>query len=184
MADFVITVERFDQLKQFPELFESRFGDAMNVSTTLVLGEAIELSPNDLGFFVNSLDADVIKQSPLQIIGRVSASAPHAPIIEGVDESGKETEWGRRPGKPGPFREGKPLRALPQIEAWVVRKGLTIEEGQTVESVAVNVARHIKHHGIKPKRPIKRAMEAKRDEIQRIFDEASEKMAKDLEGSH
>lgn len=172
MTEVIITVQRFDQLKQFPLLFETRFGDAMTVATAKLLGDAIARSPVDRGFFRSSLDSEVIKKSPVEIIGRVSASATHAQVIEGVDEQGNPVEFGRRPGTRFP-----PVIVL---RAWVERKlGIT---GPEAARVAFLIGRAIVRRGIAPKRPLSGAFEANRNDIQKLFDDAAERLAKDVEG--
>lgn len=172
MAEYVIKVKRFDELKQFPEIAGTEFGDAMIVSVEKLLGDAQILSPVHNGLFRSSLDNAVVQKSPIDIRGSVFATAPYSPIIEGVDEAGNPTEFGRRPGTKFP-----PVAAL---RSWVERvMGLT---GNDAARVAFLVGRAIVRRGIRPKRPLARALEKNIPFIEKVFGDASNRVAKRLEG--
>jgi hypothetical protein len=86
------------RLDEFYPLYEEKVGAAMRVVTEKIAGDAIQLSPVDRGFFRGSIQTAVEFDNKGGILGSVFSSAPHGPIIEGVDEEGNETEFGRRPG--------------------------------------------------------------------------------------
>ena len=172
MAEVKIIVTRFDSLKLFPEIAGQEFGDSMTVAVETVTGDAIKNSPVDRGLFRSSLSNEVAKRSPLEVVGSIFANAAHAPVIEGVDEKGTPTEFGRRPGTRFP-----PVTAM---RAWVTRVlGL---QGKEAASVAFLISRAIVRRGIRPKRPIGRALETNQAFIERLFNEAAERIARKLEG--
>lgn len=172
MARFEIKVKRFDELQKFPEHATEVFSDSMTVAMELIHGGTIERSPVDRGFFVSSLAPEVLTASPLQIIGRESAIAPHSPVIEGVDLQGNRVEFGRRPGAKFP-----PVNAL---RSWVERR-LGVPSDQSAQ-VAYLVGRAIVKRGIKPSRPMQRAADAAKGAIEKLFNEAGERLARRIEG--
>jgi hypothetical protein len=172
MAEFVIKVTRFDELKRFPEIAGTEFADAMTVSVEKLLGDAQILSPVYLGLFRSSLDNEVVQKSPIDIKGSVFATAPYSPVIEGVDEAGNPTEFGRRPGTKFP--------PVGELRTWVERTmGLT---GSDAARVAYLIGRAIVKRGIRPKRPLGRSLEKNIPFIEKVFNDAGSRVAKRLEG--
>jgi hypothetical protein len=183
-----IQVKRFDQLKKYPEISRQEFSDSMFVGVEKVLSEAQILSPVDRGLFRSSLATDVVEPSPMNIVGKVFASAPHSAVIEGVDEDGNPTEFGRRPGAAFPN--------IGELRGWVerviigkqlagdfigpVRSNLSIQE--RVDEATLWIGRAIVRRGIKAKRPIGRAMERNREFLQRLFEDATTRIARQIEG--
>lgn len=206
MADVRITVKRFDRLKEFPEIASTRFGDAMDVSLTKVLGDALPLAPVGVtGFYRSAFGSDTFVQaSPFRIEGSVLNEAPYAAIIEGIDEQGNQTAYGRRPGAKGPFspeafaslrlwvvkvlgpsihvnvsKAAKAVRSLGQKVSAVKRANF---EEREIDDATWAVARAIKHRGIKAKAPLQTSLKANDQFIQQAFDDASVLAAKDIEG--
>jgi hypothetical protein len=133
------------------------------------------------GAFRNSIHPLVYIKPPATIEGRVVSSSPYAAIIEGLDEAGNETEYGRRPGA-----------AFPNIDAirrWVELvigfnelRSRYLEEHKLTETKVSNetlldeatlaIGRGIVHKGIKPVRPIGKAFDQNKALINREIDDA------------
>lgn len=173
MAELVIKMRRTDLLRQFPEIATQELSDSMAVAVELVTGEAMERAPNDRGYFLRGLSNDVFSPQPVMVIGKVFDTASHAPIVEGVNEAGQAVPFGRRPGTKFP--------KVSDLRGWVERR-LGISDEKQVKRVAYLVGRAIVRRGIKPARPIARARAVKRDEIRKLFFEATERVAKKVEG--
>jgi len=192
MSQLTITVKRFDRLKEFPEIAGPAFNDTMTVGVERWIGDAQVNSPVDRGFFRSSLDGQVDQISPLQIVGRVFASAQHAPIIEGVDEQGNETQFGRRPGGYTMLRDkGRVLKVIAvgtkfppvgAVRAWVQRV-LGVSGEKQIARVAFAVSLKIVREGIRPRRPLGTALRSNAAFLQRIFDDAANRIARQLEGA-
>lgn len=202
MAAVTITVKRFDRLKEFPEISSRNFGQAMKVSTEKVIGDAIRNSPvGATGFFRSAYGSDIfIQASPFRVEGSVLNSAPYAGIIEGMDEAGNQTDYGRRPGTGFPnfgalrywvvrvlgdkiratvMVATKAARAAKQKVSKVQRES---SEEEAIDQATWAIGRAIVRRGIKPKRPLGNAMTANRGFIQQVFDETAERTAKEIEG--
>ena len=171
-SGLTIRVRREDKLKQFPEISSRVLGDTMTTAIERVLGDAQKLSPVDRGFFRSSLDVDVrTNVSPLQVVGRIFATAQHSLVIEGVDAAGKTRRLGRQPGTFPP---------VDVMRAWV-RRVLGIR-GDEVARVAFLVSRAIARRGIKAKRPMREALNLNKDWIRGLFRDQSSRLARALEG--
>jgi hypothetical protein len=202
MADVRITVKRFDRLKEFPEIASGRFGDAMSVSLEKVLGDALPLAPVGVtGFYRSAFGSDTfIQATPFQIEGSVLNEAPYAAIIEGIDEQGNQTEFGRRPGaKMPPFDAlrtwvirvlGTKIQATVMTAVKAARKGGEKISAKTragrqesaIDSATWAIGRAIARRGIKAKAPLQTSLKANEQFIQQAFDDAGDLAAKDIEG--
>lgn len=157
----------FDEsrLDEFFPLFDEKVSAAMRVVTSKIAGDAIQLSPVDRGFFQNSIQTAVEFDQKGAILGSVFSTAAHAPIIEGVDEGGNETEFGRRPGARFPN--------VGELRLWVER--VISPPEQKIDEVTYLVGRKIVQQGIKPVRPIgtafKNNLEFAYEELERAIDE-------------
>lgn len=136
-----VDTTRFDE---FGIVFDETMTPTMQLVTEKVAGDAIRRASVDRGFFRQSIQPIVEKPAPGVIVGAVFSTVPHAAIIEGVDEAGSETEFGRRPGAKFP-----PLDVL---RVWVERVITPPEE--KIDEVTYLVGRKIVREGIKPLRPI------------------------------
>lgn len=203
MANVTITVKRFDRLKEFPEIASGRFGDAMEVSLTKVLEGALPLAPVGVtGFYRSAFGSDTFVQAtPFLIEGSVINEAPYAAIIEGIDEAGNPTEFGRRPGsKMPPFDAlrtwvvrvlGTSIQATVMTAVKAARKagskiskeGRESRQESAIDSATWAIGRAIARRGIKAKAPLQTSLKANQGFIQQAFDDASEVAAKEIEGS-
>ncbi|MEW6212553.1 MAG: hypothetical protein AB1631_29780 [Acidobacteriota bacterium] len=135
-ADLRVEVIRSDNLAQFQSIFDEVAEKAMTVVTDAVIGEAQALSPVYRGTFKSSLVSDIQKPSPFLIEGFIQSPLNYAPVIEGVDEAGNETPYGRRPGaRMPPFNE---------LRQWVVRV--------LVPQIQSNAAALLRQAGIRRRR--------------------------------
>jgi len=201
MSNLIITVKRYDQLQRYPELSGAAFSDAMTVAVNAIVRDTQTNSPVDRGFIRASWAGEVDDDNPLKITGRVFSSSPHAPIIEGVDEAGNPVEFGRRPGAKmppisvirvwverhniGAEVKAKVLETVKERRKWGLKiSGVARKQRQedALDRVAFLVARKIARDGIKPTRPLARAVEANRAFVQRTFDEAADRLARLIEG--
>ena len=157
----VIDTTKFEQ---FAPIFEEEMIPAMTLITNKVLGDAERGAPVDRNFYRGSMQPLVEKPAPVTVVGRVVATAPHAAILEGVDEAGNEVEFGRRPGGKFP-----PLDAL---RLWVER--VISPPEKELDSVTYLVGRAIVRRGLRPEdrtrqpgRPIGDAFRANEEFIDR-----------------
>jgi len=150
--------------------FELRFDEVMmpviTAMTEKVTGDAQRNAQVYRGIFRSSIQPIVEKPVALIIQGLVVATAPYSHIIEGVDEAGNETEFGRRPGTKFP--------PLGELRLWVERVISPPEE--KIDDVTFLVGRSIVRKGIKPKRPIGEAFRANEALINREIDQAIEEI--------
>jgi hypothetical protein len=153
----IVDKTRFDE---FELRFDETMTPAFKLITETVAGDAIRRSPSDRSFFIQSIQPSVEKLKPGVMAGYVFSTVPHAAVIEGVDEEGNETEFGRRPGTKFPN--------FTELRAWVerhivvdqlrsdfvgpVRENLQSEE--VIDEITFFIGRKIVREGIKPKRPI------------------------------
>jgi hypothetical protein len=137
----VVDTTNFDQ---FEPIFEEEMGPAVTLIGNKVLGDAQRLAQVDQGFFRGSMQLLVERPAPVTISANVVATAPYSMILEGVDEEGNETEYGRRPGGKFP--------PLDQLRLWVER--VISPPEKELDDVTFLVGRAIVRRGIKPQRPI------------------------------
>ncbi|MEK6323623.1 MAG: hypothetical protein AABN33_18435 [Acidobacteriota bacterium] len=136
--------------ESFEPIFEEEMTPVMTVITNKVLGDAETRAPVDRNFFRGSMQSLVeayIKGSA-KVTGRVVATAPHAAVLEAVDEQGNEVEFGRRPGAKFP--------PLDQLRVWVERhiapdQLLNLEDDdEEIDQITFLVGRAIARRGLRP----------------------------------
>jgi len=148
---------RFDE---FERIFDETMPGFILPGLSKVESEAQANSPSYIGNFRNSIQNTLEKIAPVTLQGLVFSSATYAPIIEGVDESGNDVEFGRRPGAAFPN--------IGELRLWVERVISPPEE--KIDDVTFAVGRKIVSRGIKAKRPIGKAFDANREFINREID--------------
>lgn len=130
-----------------------------NVAVPIV-GIARGLAPEFHSVYKASLTYDVRVVSPSFIVCDVFSEDAEikASVIEGVDQNGVETAYGRQPGR------------FPPVDIMIAyaaeRTGLS---GSLLRSVAFLFGRKIARDGIPPVRPIKRAVEMKQPVTDDVF---------------
>ena len=126
--------------------------------------------------------------------------APYAAIIEGMDEAGNQTEFGRRPGaKMPPFDAlrtwvvrvlGTSIQATVMTAVKAARKGgekisaiaRAGRQESAIDQATWAIGRAIARRGIKAKAPLQTALKANEKFIEQAFDDASVIAAKEIEG--
>lgn len=176
----VIEVRITDNLRfqEFERIFNETMPGAILPGLNKVAGEAIANAPVGVrGLFRSSIKPEIEQPKPVTVQGQVFSDAPYAAIIEGVDESGNDVEYGRRPGAAFPN--------IGELRKWVEKKiileqqraefvgpkrtDLSIE--QRIEQATIWIGRAIVRRGIKAKKPIGNAFKANAPFINRLIDE-------------
>lgn len=152
---------RFDE---FEPVFQGVMTPVMQLVTEKVTGDAQRLAgaSKDRGFFQQSIQPLVYSPTDRRpaITGEVVSTVAHAAIIEGVDEDGNETEYGRNPGTKFPD--------VGELRLWVERNIIqdqmhpdfigpirqNLDSDEVIDEITYFVGRKIVREGIKPKRPI------------------------------
>ncbi|MGA9769305.1 MAG: hypothetical protein WBV94_09710 [Blastocatellia bacterium] len=148
---------RFDE---FERIFDETMPGFLLAGLFKVEGEAQGNSPSYRGLFRGGIQNTLEKIAPVTLQGFVFSSVNYAPIIEGVDESGNDVEFGRRPGAAFPN--------IGELRLWVERVISPPEE--KIDDVTFAVGRKIVSRGIKAKRPIGNALDANREFINQQID--------------
>lgn len=148
---------RFDQ---FEQVFNDTMPGFVLVGLYKTMGEAQQDSPVYRGLFRGGIQTAVEQPQPATLQGFVFSSVNYAAIIEGVDEAGNDTEFGRRPGAAFPN--------IGELRLYVERVISPPEE--KIDQVTYLVGRKIVREGIKAKRPIGNAFDRNRDFINREID--------------
>lgn len=144
----------------FERVFDETMPGFLAVGLEKVVGEAQANSPVYRGLFRGGIQNSLDKPRPVTFEGAVFSSVNYAPVIEGVDESGNDVEFGRRPGARFPN--------LGELRVWVERVISPPEE--VIDEVTFLVGRAIARRGVKAKKPIGKAFNANREFINRQID--------------
>lgn len=166
--DFQITVTDETHFENFEQHWDESLSAALNVINEKVTGDAEVRAPVGVtNEFKGGIQPLLERPSPLVLIGYVFSTADHAAIIEGVDEEGNETKYGRQPNT-----------AFPNISAltiWVEKVLHPPEEN--LEDTVINVGRAIVTRGL-PRpgyqhfRPIGNALKQNKPWIEETLDKA------------
>lgn len=161
----VIDTTKFDQ---FEPAFQEEMYDSMVVITNKVLGDAEARAPVDRNFYRGSMQPLISSPTTERptMKGEVVATAPHARILEAVDEEGNEVEFGRRPGTKFPD--------VGELKLWVER--VLSPPEKDLDEVTYAVGRAIVAKGLRPEsrfnqpgRPIGDAFRANADFIDKVI---------------
>lgn len=164
MANLEIRFERHDHLNEFEAIFQEEARAEMTVVLEQTTGLVQQLAPVGVtSTFRNSI-TNSGPQSPEPGVVTGSVFSQDDPIkvgvIEGVDQQGNETPYGRRPG----FYV--PKAPIMQWAAKVL--GLS---GRALARAVYFIRKKIKAEGILPQRPFKIAYSMKEEAIRRSFEE-------------
>jgi hypothetical protein len=157
---------RFDQ---FEQVFDSTMPGYIREGLEKVTGEAVQNSPVYRGIFRSGIQNSLDQPKPVTFEGHIfSDVANYAAVIEGVDESGNDTKYGRRPGAKFPD--------VGEIRLYVERVITPPEE--KVDEVTFLVGRKIQRDGILAKRPIGNAFDRNKPFINSQIDRGVEEVFK------
>jgi hypothetical protein len=156
----------FDQLER---VFEEVMPPFIQVGLFKIVGDAQQHSPVYRGLFRAEIQNALDKISPATFQGVVFFSLNYGLVIEGIDEEGNDTEFGRRPGT---------FPNLSELRLWVERVISPPEE--KIDEVTFLVGRKIQAQGIRPKRPIGNAFNRNKDFVNREIDRGVEEVFKQL----